>query len=67
MSRIIGLNKYLPKYYGITFFGDLQVIKLEYINQSLDEHVETFKNDLNRTSKLVDIFLQMFDAIQVLH
>ena len=32
ISSIIGLNKYVPKYYGETYFENIQVIKMDYIN-----------------------------------
>ena len=59
---MVGLNKYLPLYLDEIYFGDTMAIKLQYISQSLDDHIKTLKGP-SRTPLLVDVMLQMFDAI----
>jgi hypothetical protein len=41
MSEIIGLKKYLPEFLDYTFLKDVYSIKLEYINQSLEDHIKS--------------------------
>jgi hypothetical protein len=43
MSEIIGLKKYLPEFLDYTFLGEDYAIKLEYISQSLEDHISSFK------------------------
>lgn len=57
----------MPKYLGETFFGNLQVIKSEYINQSIEEHFSTIDYSNMRVSTLRDMMMQMFDGIHMLH
>jgi hypothetical protein len=42
MSKIIGLKKYLPEFLDYIFLkNEVYAIKLEYINQSLEDHIES--------------------------
>ena len=43
MSKIIGLKKYLPEFLDYTFLEDVFTIKLEYINQSLEDHINSLE------------------------
>ena len=45
MSKIIGLKKYLPEYLEYIFFKEKRkdANKLEYINQSLEDHIESLE------------------------
>ncbi len=39
----IGLKNFLPDFYGDTFLKDIYSIKLEYISQSLEDHIKSLK------------------------
>ena len=37
ISNIIGHKKFVPEFFGESFFGDTFVIKMEFVEQSLEE------------------------------
>ena len=65
ISNVLHANKkeYAPKYLGETFFKDTLVIKMEYINQDIEEAIQDPINPITVTQ----VMLMMFDAIQSLH
>ena len=66
ISNVQGLNKYVPRYLGQTYFGSVPVIKSEFIEQSIEEYMNEKRNEPQHTV-LIDLMLQMFDAIHILH
>ena len=67
ISNIVGLNNYVPKFLGQTYFDkNLPVIKSEYIAQSIEEHAIMI-HDTKSSLGIVGLILQMYDAIHKLH
>jgi hypothetical protein len=48
-----------PKFLGETFFDDINVIKMEFINQSIEEAIKDYSKPLS----LKDALIGMFDAV----
>ena len=66
LSKILGLNNFVPKFLGETYFGKSPVIKTEYISQSIEDYVimiPTNKSSLG----IRGIILQIFDAVHLMH
>jgi hypothetical protein len=39
ISTMVGLKKYIPQYFGNTFFGNAPVIRSEFIEFSIEEYL----------------------------
>jgi hypothetical protein len=48
-----------PKFLGETFFDDINVIKMEFINQTIEEAIKDYSKPLS----LKDALIGMFDAV----
>ncbi len=66
ISNTVGLNKYVPKYHGQTYFKNRPVIKSEFIEKSIEEY-SIIIHETRSSLGIVSLILQMFDAIRRLH
>jgi hypothetical protein len=57
LASIVGLNKYVPAYFGLTYFNNTApVIKSEYISLSVEEYIKANQGAIKRIG-IIDIFL----------